>query len=223
MNSREYYLANRDRVLEAVRNYRKANREKVNKKRREYVARKKDEVKVGAKSYYLNNKEAIAQKKKLHYERNKEAILSKAAEYFEKNKEAIKKSTQCYKKNNRDKVNQNARRYNKQRRKSDILFSCISRIRSRTSTYFKKIGQSKPCNTQKLLGADWLTVKHHIEKQFVDGMNWDNRNAWHIDHIVPLASAKSIEEVMPLFHYTNLQPLWKEDNLKKGAKILPQI
>jgi hypothetical protein len=51
-------------------------------------------------------------------------------------------------------------------------------------------------------------------------MNWDNRDKWHIDHIIPLASAKSPEEVEKLCHYTNLQPLWASDNMSKGAKLV---
>jgi hypothetical protein len=53
-------------------------------------------------------------------------------------------------------------------------------------------------------------------------MSWDNYGfyGWHIDHVIPLSSAKTEEEVYKLCHYTNLQPLWAEDNLKKGSKII---
>jgi hypothetical protein len=51
-------------------------------------------------------------------------------------------------------------------------------------------------------------------------MNWSNRNLWHIDHIIPLASAKTEEEMIKLCHYTNLQPLWAIENMSKGSKII---
>jgi hypothetical protein len=53
-------------------------------------------------------------------------------------------------------------------------------------------------------------------------MNWENYGqfGWHVDHIIPLSSAKTEEEIYKLSHYTNLQPLWAQDNLKKGNKIL---
>lgn len=70
-----------------------------------------------------------------------------------------------------------------------------------------------------MLGCDWSHLKTHLESKFTDGMSWENRSMWHIDHIIPLASAKSIEEVVKLCHYTNLQPLWAEENLSKGTKI----
>jgi hypothetical protein len=49
-------------------------------------------------------------------------------------------------------------------------------------------------------------------------MSWENHGEWHIDHIVPLSSAITEEELRKLSHYTNLQPLWATDNLSKGSK-----
>ena len=71
-----------------------------------------------------------------------------------------------------------------------------------------------------MLGCDWETLKQHIESQFVDGMSWDNRDLWHIDHIIPLASANTEKEIYALSNYKNLQPLWIEENLKKGSKLI---
>jgi hypothetical protein len=73
-----------------------------------------------------------------------------------------------------------------------------------------------------MLGVDWEVAKVHIERQFTKGMNWDNQGEWHIDHIIPLASANNKEELIKLCHYTNLQPLWAEDNLSKSDKIIEQ-
>jgi hypothetical protein len=52
-------------------------------------------------------------------------------------------------------------------------------------------------------------------------MSWYNYryNGWHIDHIIPLATAKTLDDLILLSHYTNLQPLWSKDNFKKGKKI----
>ena len=52
-------------------------------------------------------------------------------------------------------------------------------------------------------------------------MSWENHgiHGWHIDHIIPLSSGKTEDEILELFHYTNLQPLWAVDNLKKGGKL----
>ena len=90
--------------------------------------------------------------------------------------------------------------------------------RNRIRVGLKKIKKSsKTCD---LLGCSFEFLKNYIEQKFVDGMNWNNMGKWHIDHIVPLAAFDlSIEMNQKIaFHYTNLQPLWAEDNLKKGAK-----
>jgi hypothetical protein len=79
---------------------------------------------------------------------------------------------------------------------------------------------SKKNKTFEIIGCFPKELKEHLEKQFSNGMTWENRNEWHIDHIIPLSSANSEEEVYKLCHYTNLQPLWKEDNLKKSNKLI---
>lgn len=81
------------------------------------------------------------------------------------------------------------------------------------------MGYSKRSKTTDLLGCDFKQLKSHLESKFTNGMNWDNYGKWHIDHIIPIASAKTEDEIVALNHYTNLQPLWAEDNIRKGAKL----
>ena len=77
----------------------------------------------------------------------------------------------------------------------------------------------KSKRTQEIVGCTFEELKIYIENQFTEGMSWDNYgiDGWHVDHIKPLAVANSQEEIISLNHYTNLQPLWALDNLKKGA------
>lgn len=81
-----------------------------------------------------------------------------------------------------------------------------------------KRGYSKTSSTATILGCSWSEFAAHIERQFLPGMSWVNRSLWHIDHIVALATAVTEADVIALNHFTNLRPLWKPDNLKKGAK-----
>ena len=92
-------------------------------------------------------------------------------------------------------------------------------LRSRTYSAFKNKGYKKNSKTQEMLGVDWEVCKAHIERQFTKDMTWDNQGEWHIDHIIPLSSANTEEELKKLCHYSNLQPLWAVDNLIKSAKI----
>lgn len=73
--------------------------------------------------------------------------------------------------------------------------------------------------TFELVGCGIPELKAHLEAQFTNGMTWDNYGSWHVDHRIPLASATSIADVWRLCHYTNLQPLWAADNIRKGISV----
>ena len=113
------------------------------------------------------------------------------------------------------------REYKYNRRKEDMFFKIKGNLSGRLSDLINKRNLS--INTLELLGCDRETFLSHIENQFTEGMNWDNYGlkGWHVDHIIPLSSFDlTIEdEVKKACHYTNLQPLWWEDNLKKGSKL----
>jgi len=73
-----------------------------------------------------------------------------------------------------------------------------------------------------LIGCSPEFLKEYLEQKFTEGMSWENYGlyGWHIDHVIPLSSVDTEEEIYKLCHYTNLQPLWAEENLKKSNKIL---
>lgn len=80
----------------------------------------------------------------------------------------------------------------------------------------------KTYTIEELIGCNTENLKQHLENQFKSNMSWKNYGlgGWEIDHIKPLASAKTKEELYNLFHYTNLQPLWASENRSKGCKII---
>lgn len=107
----------------------------------------------------------------------------------------------------------------RERLKVDPVFAMECRVRGHLNTSIKRLGYTKRSRTHEILGCNWEFFKAHIERQFIKGMNWQNRNEWHIDHIVPIASAQTEEDVMRLNHFTNLRPLWAKDNLSKSDKL----
>ena len=135
--------------------------------------------------------------------------------YKEANKEKIK----AYREANKEKAKAYSNIYIKQRRAKDPLFKMKDNLRSRTYKAFKNGGYNKNTKTAKTLGAPFQEVFDHLENLFTEGMSWENQGEWHVDHIIPLASANTKEELIALCHYTNLQPLWAEDNLSKGSKL----
>lgn len=119
----------------------------------------------------------------------------------------------------KDKANQRLR----ERAANDHLFRFRKNLARRIGAAFKYHSAKKLLSTHALLGCTLQEARDHIEKQFTTGMTWSNhkRGGWHVDHKIPLASAKSEQELISLCHYKNLQPLWEPENIAKGAKILP--
>ena len=115
------------------------------------------------------------------------------------------------------------KKYDVQRKRikeKNPIHGTIQNLRSHIRKIRRGNGYNKNSNLSKIIGISWDEFRIYFESKFVDGMNWDNHGEWEYDHIIPVSSAKSINEVEKLFHYTNLQPLWKEDNRRKGNKIL---
>lgn len=108
---------------------------------------------------------------------------------------------------------------------SNPAFKLRSKLASLINTSIRKQFGAKACKTTRLIGCTVEELRHHLEAQFADGMSWDNygRNGWHVDHIRPCASfdLTDPEQQRQCFHYTNLQPLWAADNIRKGDKWQP--
>ena len=131
------------------------------------------------------------------------------------------KTAQVWYKNNKEKAINQSVEYARARKKRDPLFRAIGNLRSYLSHTLKTRGLHKSNHLMDLLGCDWPSLKTHLESRFVEGMTWDNYGEWHIDHVNPLASfdLSQKDELVVAWHYTNLQPLWAEDNLRKSDKI----
>jgi hypothetical protein len=112
----------------------------------------------------------------------------------------------------------------KKRRYLDLLFRLKTNLRSRLTKLLKAKSWPKNNHFIKYIGCTPQYLKLHIENQFQSGMTWDNYgkglDKWNVDHISPLSLANTEEELYALCHYSNLQPLWELDNLKKSNKIL---
>lgn len=201
--SKKWREANPDRYLEAIKQWRAANEDRVAERQRRWREDNREHVKEYERQRRANDADRRRQTQK---------------EWHAKNREKVKEALLAWKAKNRDYMREKARAYIRRRRALDPLFAASSNLRSRTLAAFRLRGFVKPNGFGKILGCDLATAKAHLESLFQPGMSWENRSEWHIDHIVPLASAKTIEGLVSLCHYTNLQPLWAKDNLRKGAK-----
>lgn len=124
---------------------------------------------------------------------------------------------------NHERTKKYRREYQAKRMKEDVLFKLRHVFRRAASRACEAGGKRKEYRSEKYLGCTVTQAKLHIQKQFKKGMNWNNYgNAWHIDHIIPLASWDLSKEGdrMRAANILNLQPLWASDNLKKGARLV---
>jgi len=153
----------------------------------------------------------------LYVKKNKDRVNAIKQKYVDNNKEKVKQSKkEWFEKNPNYRNEWTINNY-----KNDFLFRLVNIMRARTRLFLKSKNIKKKNNTFEIVGCSPEFLKEYLEKQFTEGMNWDLFGKHiHIDHIIPLSFAKTEEEAYKLCHYTNLQPLWAEDNLKKSNKIL---
>lgn len=142
----------------------------------------------------------------------------KTGAYYNLNKNDITKYKANWHSKNKNKPEKKEIKRKKEKEKwhNNPLFKLQKLIRYAVRRAFKNNAKTK--RSTQLLGCTIEEAKAHIERQFQNGMTWENHGQWHIDHIKPLAVAKTSEEAEKLCHYTNLQPLWAIDNIKKGSK-----
>ena len=218
---------------------RQENSLKIRKAKSEFYFKNKEKIQVKSKIFRQKNKEKIALSRSIYAKNNKEKLIQDRKKFYQKNKDKINESNKIYVLKNIEKVKERRRVYrnknkgneDRKRRKQDWqnnryktceMFRLKSNLRRVISHSLKRGGYKKDGKTEHILGASFEIVKQHIEKQFTKGMMWSKVGEFiHIDHKIPLASAKTKEDLFTLFHYTNLQPLWAKDNLEKATKIFP--
>lgn len=172
------------------------------------------------KEYVEKNKEQIKANQKIYYEKNKESILKRNASYFAKNKKKIIDTRKIYAKNNRDKIVAKKREAKKARYQSDPVYRLKRNVCRAIHASITRNGYTKRSKTYEILGCTMDEFRLHIERQFTNGMAWEKVGSEiHIDHIVPLASAKTEEDIIALNHHTNLRPCWADENLRKRDSI----
>ena len=115
------------------------------------------------------------------------------------------------------------RKYSKERRIYDPMYALRARYKNLISKAMTRKGFSKTSKTCKILGCTWEEFVIYIENQFKGDMGWHRIKEIHIDHKIPVSSARTEEDVIRLNHYTNFQPLWARDNHRKSNKLDYQL
>lgn len=176
--------------------------------------------------------------KECRYERNRKRywdniedsrkyFRDRAAKTYQKHKSVI--SERASQSTAKEKKRQYNREYTAQRRTEDQVYKLKMNIRNLIKFCFRKKNHIKKSKTVNILGCSIENFKHHIESQFEEWMNWDNYglfngipgHGWDIDHIIPIVTAKTTEDIITLNHFTNLRPLCSYENriIKRAGEL----
>lgn len=186
------YLYNRDEILAKTAEYQRVNRTKLAPKK---LAAARRRVAEDPEKYR-------AKERARRTGENREAYLEYRKASYHRRKE-------------RDNA------YQRERWKNDINWKLKCRLRWFLRQGLK--GRQKCTRAEELLGCDIESFKLHLESLFQPGMSFENYGKWHIDHIMPCAifDLTNREHQKRCFHFSNLRPLWAEDNLRKSASVPP--
>ncbi len=226
---KEYYENNKGNVLANCKRYREENKEKIAERVSKYYQKNKLEITAKNEAYRKKNRKEIAAKSREYYYGNKDEVLRKNKEYRKKNKDEIAVRRKDYRKKNLKQ--ENARKLWYRHNSINYKLGCNLRSRLRTAI---KCGY-KAGSAVRDLGCSVDFLKNYLESMFYqhketgDEMSWGNWGVqrvngprmWNIDHIVPLSSfdLTDRQQFLEAFHYTNLQPLWAEENEAKGTTV----
>lgn len=220
--------------------YQRRNRTKNREKRNDYMKKWHEKNKDHEKAYaeeYKKTPQRKAQHAKQHkknYSKNKEALLKYNKEYREKNKESLKKKRQAYYEANKERIS----KINKRWRQNNMELVRASqrklmkdphrRLRHNVSSAVRlKLlnhgGKKYYASIDRILPFKIKDLIIRLESMFVEGMTWENYGKWHLDHIIPDISFNYAsvhdEEFKKAWAMENLQPLWAEENMRKGSRL----
>lgn len=170
--------------------------------------------------------EASRERARRDYQKNRERVLRRCRSYEIENAEKIAERKSIYYLKNKERINKRQRKYEKFKYYSDPAYRLASKTRARLREYIRKLKIPKNDRAHKYLGCNYQFFKKYIESKFTEGMTWDDflLGKIHIDHIRPISSFNLFDEaeLKKAFHYTNCQPLWAKDNLRKSDKWNPE-
>jgi hypothetical protein len=186
---------------------------------RRYRENNTEKCRARSKQYRETNAERVKEGKRKEQAANRASYRQRYLKFKEKNPERVKDIQAAYRQRNKDQINHRSSMWSKTKRESDPIYRMIGSCRARTGAAIRAKGYKKESSTEHLLGCSWDSLRDHLEAQFTEGMTWDNYGKWHVDHVIPVSSAKTLEQLLQLCHFSNLQPLWAIDNLTKHSKI----
>jgi hypothetical protein len=169
---------------------------------------------IDERDYYKHREKRIA--KAVRWRKNN------PEKYQARNREPARRATRKWGRANREKVNA----YRRAITESDMGFRLRINLAGRINQAVRYVWGHKSAKTLDLLGCSIEELRVHLERQFRDGMSWDNygygADKWNIDHIRPCATFDFTDPTQQreCFNFSNLQPLWQPDNFSKNKRFV---
>ena len=176
-------------------------------------------MRISSKKYADNNRDKKRQSCRNWLKNNKEYDLLRGRKRYALNPEKMINYSKEWKIKNYHKYKLSKYLYHAKKMKTDPIYKLKHSIKNLVRICIKNGGFGKKTKVYHILGCSYDDFKKHIECQFIDKMSWENHGKWHFDHIIPISFAKTEEDIIKLNHYTNFQPLWAIDNIKKSNKL----
>lgn len=228
--ARKYEMEHQEELREKRRDYRKEYNKKYHEENKEYYQeyKKSDKYKEQQKKYKNEiieiDGEIIKRKtllRRKYRENHKEDYLENRKRADKTYRETHKEQIKQWKQDNIELIRKERRDYHKKRVASDPLYKFEKQIRGVIKSSFKRKNYTKQSRTYDIVGIEFNELYSYLLETFKNnyGYEWDGKEEVHIDHIIPLATANTKEEIVLLCYYTNLQLLKAQDNLEKHDKL----
>ncbi len=170
----------------------------------------------------LQKPEKLRANARKFYHANKEKCIESGRKYKLANKEKVAKQRRARAKEPhvKDRYRAYMRAWTKAKSETDPTFKLVKSLRNRVRQAIK--GEKRPGHTLEVLGCTPTELMAHLESKFQPGMSWGNygkgQDKWHVDHIIPISwfDLTDPEQFKKACHYTNLQPLWQTENVRKN-------
>lgn len=214
-----YYKKNKEEILRKQKKYKENRSQELIDREKEIKKRWRENNRDKEKAYRERNKEIIKEKQKIKYQNNKEEYARKFKIYRENHKEEKKLQDKRYREEHREELNKKQL----QRKEKDPIYRLKCNVRGMIKNSFRRRGFKKKQKGEEIYGCTVNELIEHLiktyENNYNEKWNWNYLKNVHVDHIIPLSSANTEEEVKKCCYYTNLQLLKAEDNLKKSDKL----
>jgi len=246
---RIYYEENKEYIKNHVKEYNIENKEQIKEKQKIYRENNKELIKENQKKYYILNKERYKEKTKKYREEKHDKILQNYndnKEYYQlKNKnrreshiEEVSENFKIYYNNHKEYFKQKKKEYSQSEKGKESKRKWCNEYNSKNKHIvlwrsllrrtIVQLKQEKFDTTLNSLGYSAMELKEHIEKNWIEGMNWENYGEWYVDHIRSVGTFDSIDLPSVVNALSNLNPMWPtnryvddifyEGNLNKGKK-----